>query len=115
MPGALERACSSYAGAGFWTASAISGPGLLFLQRLRDAAHRFALSRLRRNRRKAVLDSRLAGLKGIGPKTAKLLWENFPDVAAMRRASVRDLAALPGIGAKRAVWLHEVLQGIGAG
>lgn len=91
------------------------GPGLLFLQRLRDAAHRFAISRLRRNRRKAVLDSRLAGLKGIGPKTAKLLWENFPDVAAMRRASVRDLAALPGIGAKRAVRLHEVLQGIGAG
>jgi excinuclease ABC subunit C len=82
---------------------------LLFLQRLRDAAHRFALSRQRRGRKKTTLDSRLSNLKGIGPKTAKLLWEHFPDIKAMHRATVDDLTALPGMGVKRATRLHEAL------
>jgi len=85
-------------------------PELLFLQRMRDAVHRFAVSRQRRSRKKTTLDSRLSNLKGIGPKTAALLWAHFPDIEAMRRATVADLATLPGLGEKRAAKLHHVLQ-----
>lgn len=87
-------------------------PELLFLQHLRDTAHRFAIIRQRQRRTKTSLDSRLAGLTGVGPKTARLLWEHFPNIEAMRSASVNDLAALPGVGAKRAARLHELLQGL---
>ncbi len=85
-------------------------PELLFLQRMRDAVHRFAVSRQRRIRKKAALDSRLAQIKGVGPQTAKLLWAHFPDIEAMRRATAGDLAALPGMGVKRAANLHAALQ-----
>lgn len=85
-------------------------PEMLFLQRLRDAVHRFAVSRQRRGRKKAALDSRLTQIKGVGPKTAKLLWTHFPDIQAMRRATTEELAALPGMGVKRAASLHAALQ-----
>jgi excinuclease ABC subunit C len=51
-------------------------------------------------------------IKGVGPNTARLLWEHFPDLDAMRRATVKDLAALPGLGAKRAAKLQEAFRNI---
>ncbi len=87
------------------------GPELLFLQHVRDTAHRFIISRLRRHKRGAQLKSDLDSLPGVGPKTARLLWAHFPSVEAMRQASVADLAALPGLGLKKAQALHAVLCG----
>jgi len=87
-------------------------PELLFLQRMRDEAHRFAVSRHRLSRKKTTLNSRLAAIKGVGPKTAQLLWDCFADIDAMRRATVEDLAALPGMGVKRAAKLCEALRKI---
>ena len=51
-------------------------------------------------------------LPGIGPATARLLWETFGSLEAMRAAGVDDLRRLPGIGASRAALLHEKLKGL---
>lgn len=85
-------------------------PELLFLQHVRDTAHRFVISRLRRHKRTAQLSSDLDNLPGIGPKTARLLWEHFDSIQAMTRARIEDLAALPGFGPKKAAAVHAALK-----
>ncbi|MCR4665951.1 MAG: excinuclease ABC subunit UvrC [Desulfovibrio sp.] len=75
---------------------------LLLLQRIRDTAHHFAISRHRKARDKNALTSDLETLPGIGPKTAKALWAHFPTFAAMCQASEEELARIPGFGAKKA-------------
>jgi excinuclease ABC subunit C len=87
-------------------------PALLFLQHVRDTAHRFVISRLRRHKRTAQLVSNLDNLPGVGPKTARLLWEHFDSVQAMADATVEDLAALPGLGPKKAAALHSRLKSL---
>lgn len=77
-------------------------PELLFLQRVRDAVHDFSIGRQRRARNKAGLASEVLALPGVGPKTARLLWEAFGSVAAMKAASAADIAAKTGLGGKRA-------------
>jgi len=77
-------------------------PELLFLQLVRDAAHRFALTRHRRARGKAALTGDLLRLPGVGPHTARLLWDRFQNMEAMLAATPEDLAVLPGIGKARA-------------
>jgi excinuclease ABC subunit C len=85
-------------------------PELLFLQQVRDAAHRFVISRLRRHKRTAMLDSSLERLPGVGPATAGLLWDRFGSVQAMREATVGELREIPGIGPKKAEQLQKALQ-----
>lgn len=85
-------------------------PELLFLQQVRDTAHRFVLSRLRQYTRSKQLDSKLETLPGIGPKTAKLLWDHFGSLEAIQQATVQNLSTLPGIGAKKAMKLHTQIQ-----
>lgn len=85
---------------------------LLFLQQIRDAVHRFSIGRHRRSRRKKLLESELLQIPGIGPKTAKLLWDAFPSVQAMAAADLAALEAIPGLGAKRARQIHEQLKGL---
>ena len=85
---------------------------LLFLQNVRDATHRFAIGRHRKARGQAALSGELMRLPGIGPATARLLWETFGSLEAMRTASLDDLRRLPGIGASRAALLHEKLKGL---
>lgn len=87
---------------------------LLFLQKVRDTAHRFVLGRQRRARKKAVLSSELTSLPGIGPKTARILWDAFSSLDAMLEAELADIKALSGIGAKRADKIHAALQGLAA-
>ncbi|WP_029898845.1 excinuclease ABC subunit UvrC [Desulfohalovibrio reitneri] len=89
-------------------------PELLLLQRLRDEAHRFVLGRQRRSRSGEALSSELLSLDGVGPKTARILWEHFDSLEAMTAAAPEDLAALPGIGAKKAERLHKALRGLRA-
>lgn len=87
-------------------------PELLFLQHVRDTAHRFVISRLRRHKRTAQLSSGLENLPGVGPKTARLLWERFGSLDAMLAAGAEDLAALPGFGPRKARALHDALAAL---
>ncbi|PTN37514.1 excinuclease ABC subunit UvrC [Desulfonatronum sp. SC1] len=84
---------------------------LLFLQQIRDAAHRFVISRQRKARERKALDTKLEAIPGVGPKTARLLWDYYPDISAMTRASLEELTALPGLGADRAKKVYEGLRG----
>ncbi|MDD4701391.1 MAG: excinuclease ABC subunit UvrC [Desulfovibrio sp.] len=88
------------------------GPELLFLQNVRDATHRFAIGRHRKAKRGAALSGELMRLPGIGPATARLLWDRFGSVEAMCAASKEDLCGLPGIGAAKAALLLEKLAGL---
>jgi len=87
-------------------------PELLFLQHVRDTAHRFVISRLRRHKRAAQLSSDLDNLPGVGPKTARLLWEHFDSIEAMTKATAEDLGRLPGFGPRKAAALHSKLQSL---
>ena len=87
---------------------------LLLMQNLRDAAHRFVLSRQRRSRSKKVLNSRLESLPGVGPRTARLLWDKFGSLQAMLHAQPKDFMATPGIGAQKAKSLHTALHTLAA-
>ncbi|QGY40614.1 excinuclease ABC subunit UvrC [Pseudodesulfovibrio cashew] len=85
------------------------GAELLFLQMVRDTAHRFVLGRQRKARKKAVLSSELTSLPGIGPKTARILWDRFGSLDAMLEADAADLRALPGVGRKKGEQIHAAL------
>ena len=87
-------------------------PELLFLQNVRDTAHRFVIGRHRRARRGAALSGELMRLPGIGPATARLLWDHFGSVEAMRAASLEDLRRLPGIGPAKAALLLQKLAAL---
>lgn len=72
--------------------------GLYLLQRLRDEAHRFAITFHRQRRSKAMTTSVLDGIPGLGEKRRKALLKQFGSVRKMRAATVEELAAVPGIG-----------------
>ncbi len=80
---------------------------LLFLQRVRDTAHEFAIGRHRRARTAEALAGELQRIKGIGPHLARMLWQHFDSIEAMRSAKIEELAAVPGIGPTRAQLLHQ--------
>lgn len=72
--------------------------GLYLLQRLRDEAHRFAISHHRGRRSKSMVDSLLDPVPGLGPTRRKALMKTFGSVKKMRAASVEEMAEVPGIG-----------------
>lgn len=73
--------------------------GLYLLQRIRDEAHRFAITFHRSKRSKVMLESLLDDIPKLGESRRAALLEHFGSVAAIRKASVSELAAIPGIGA----------------
>ena len=85
-------------------------PELLFLQVVRDAAHDFSIGRHRQARAKQAFSGELQHLPGIGPKTARLLWDHFDSVADMKAATLARLMELPGIGRKKAEAIFESLK-----
>ena len=78
-------------------------PALHLLQRLRDEAHRFAVSYNRKLRSKRTLRSDLAQIPGIGPERQKLLLSRFGSVRGVRVATAQEIARLPGISETLAV------------
>ncbi|MHB9027355.1 MAG: excinuclease ABC subunit UvrC [Candidatus Latescibacterota bacterium] len=80
------------------------------LQRIRDEAHRFAVTYHRKLREKRTLTSSLTQIKGIGPKMAGDLLRHFGSVSAVRAAKVEEIAAVPGIGEKRAQTIFAQLH-----
>lgn len=85
-------------------------PELLFLQAVRDAAHDFSIGRHRQARAKQAFSGELQNLQGIGPNTARLLWERFESVTEMKAATLEQLKGIPGIGPKKAEALLRSLQ-----
>lgn len=85
-------------------------PELLFLQRVRDTVHDYVIGRHRQARTKAALTGELTRLPGIGPKTARLLYEQFGSLAAMTAAGEEGLRKTPGIGPQRAKMLAQRLK-----
>ncbi|MGB7817968.1 MAG: excinuclease ABC subunit UvrC [Ornithinibacter sp.] len=72
--------------------------GLYLLQRVRDEAHRFAITFHRQRRSKAMTASALDSVPGLGEKRRKALLAAFGSVKRVRAASAQELAAVPGIG-----------------
>jgi excinuclease ABC subunit C len=81
-------------------------PALRLLQRLRDEAHRFAVTFHRRSRTRRDLSSALDDVNGIGPRRRRQLLEAFGSLAGVRRASRDELAAVVGQKAADAVIRH---------
>ncbi|MDD5468726.1 MAG: excinuclease ABC subunit UvrC [Anaerolineales bacterium] len=71
--------------------------GLYLLQRIRDEAHRFAITSHRKLRTKQGLASRLDSIPGIGPARRKLLLNHFGSIHDIQNASFEELSAVPGI------------------
>ncbi|MDX1578444.1 MAG: excinuclease ABC subunit UvrC, partial [Gemmatimonadota bacterium] len=84
-------------------------PGLHWLQRARDEAHRFALQYNRTLRRRRTLRSRLGEIAGVGPSREQELLKRFGSLDAIRRSSAEQLARTPGIGDKTARAIVEAL------
>lgn len=71
--------------------------GLYLIQRVRDEAHRFAITSHRNQRTKKGLASRLDSVPGIGPARRKALLNHFGSIENIQGASLSDLQTVPGI------------------
>jgi excinuclease ABC subunit C len=83
---------------------------LYLLQRLRDEAHRFAITFHRSKRAKAMLESLFDEIPGLGEARRKALLGAFGSVAAIKKVDVGEIAAVPGIGEKLAQLIFDRLQ-----
>ena len=72
-------------------------PVLYFLQRLRDEAHRFAITTHRAGRSKSLVSSELDEVAGIGPGRKRALLNHFGSARGVKQAGLADLEAAPGI------------------
>jgi excinuclease ABC subunit C len=86
-------------------------PALRLLQRIRDEAHRFAVTFHRRSRTRRDLHSALDDVAGIGPRRRRQLLTTFGSVAGVRRASRAELEAAVGRRAADAVLRHFAAAG----
>ncbi len=85
--------------------------GALYLvQRLRDEAHRFAITYHRDLRAKASIRSAFDDLPGVGPKRKRALLRVFGSAKRVREAPVEQIAAVPGIGPRLAATIKETLE-----
>ncbi|MCC7025001.1 MAG: excinuclease ABC subunit UvrC [Thermomicrobiales bacterium] len=82
---------------------------LFLVQRIRDEAHRFAVSFHRQRRSKATFKSRLDDIPGIGPKRKQALLRHFGSLKAIREAETDDLLAVPGINRSVAEQIKSAL------
>jgi len=83
--------------------------GLYLLQRVRDEAHRFAISYHRSKRSKRMTASALDSVRGLGEHRRKALVTHFGSLARLRKATVEEITAVPGIGVATARAVLEAL------
>jgi excinuclease ABC subunit C len=91
----------------------LNDPVLFFIQRLRDEAHRFAISTHRAKRSKAIHANPLDDIEGIGPTRKKALMNAFGSVKFIKRAALADLKAVPGISDALAQTIYDRFHGEG--
>lgn len=84
--------------------------GLYLLQRVRDEAHRFAITYHRSKRSKRMTASALDAIPGLGETRRKALVTHFGSVARLRHASIEEITAIPGIGSATAAAVLEALN-----
>ena len=86
-----------------------AGDLLLFLQKIRDEAHRFAISFHRQRRRAALISSALDTIPGIGKKRKQTLLKHFGSIQKIRAAKPDELRTLPGMNRKAAEAVQKAL------
>jgi excinuclease ABC subunit C len=82
---------------------------LYLLQRVRDEAHRFAITYHRQRRSKSMIDTVLDGVPGLGEVRRKALLRKFGSAKRLRAASVDEIAEVPGFGRRTAEAVHAAL------
>jgi excinuclease ABC subunit C len=83
--------------------------GLYLLQRIRDEAHRFAITHHRSRRSKSMVESLLDDVPGLGEVRRKSLLKRFGSLKKLRAATVEEIAEVPGIGARTAEAIASAL------
>ena len=83
---------------------------LYVMQQIRDEAHRFALTYHRRLRSRRIRESRLDDVEGIGEKRKEQVLKHFGSIARLEKASVAQIAEVPGIGPEMAAAIHAELH-----
>ena len=82
---------------------------LYMVQRIRDEAHRFAITYHRNLRSKSSLKSPIDLVTGIGPKRKRMLMRKFGSISGIKQASIDDIAAVPGLTRSLAIRLKQTL------
>ncbi|MGF7236900.1 MAG: excinuclease ABC subunit UvrC [Frankia sp.] len=88
---------------------------LYLLQRVRDEAHRFAITYHRQRRSKTMVASALDGVPGLGETRRKALLRHFGSVARLRDASIEEITEVPGIGRRTAEAIAAAVARTGTG
>ena len=92
---------------------AADSEGSMLLQRVRDEAHRFAITHHRGRRDKAMTESVLDSLRGVGPTRKRQLIKHFGSPDRVMSASREEIEAVPGLPGKVAREIHDQLNRIG--
>lgn len=87
-----------------------SSQALYLIQRIRDEAHRFAITYHRKLRNKRNLVSVLDNVEGIGPKRRKILMDHFGTIEKIKQASVEEMAGLDGMNIPSAEAVHNYFK-----
>jgi excinuclease ABC subunit C len=87
--------------------------GLYLLQRVRDEAHRFAISYHRQKRSKRMTTSALDNIPGLGQTRKTALLKHFGSLKRLREASIDEISGAPGIGLQTAQAVHAALAQVG--
>ncbi|WP_295916001.1 excinuclease ABC subunit UvrC [uncultured Anaerovibrio sp.] len=87
-----------------------SSQALYLIQRIRDEAHRFAITYHRKLRNKRNLVSILDNVEGIGPKRRKILMDHFGTIEKIKQASVEEMAGLDGMNIPSAEAVHNYFK-----
>ena len=90
-----------------------NSPVVLFLARIRDEAHRFAITYHRQRRSTSTLSTALTSIPGVGAKRARTLLNALGSVAKVRSATVEEIAAVPGFSRALATTVKEHLAPAG--
>lgn len=85
-------------------------PGLHLIQRIRDEAHRFAITGHRQRRAKARTESVLETVTGLGPRKRRELLRQFGGLQGVMRAGIDDLAKVHGVSRKLAQSIYDTLH-----
>ncbi len=90
-----------------------SSEGLYLLQRIRDEAHRFAITHHRGRRSRTMVESLLDDVSGLGEVRRKTLIKHFGSLKKLRTASVEEIAQVPGIGVRTATAIKDAVAPAG--
>jgi excinuclease ABC subunit C len=87
-----------------------SSEGLYLLQRIRDEAHRFAITHHRSRRSKTMVESLLDDVPGLGEVRRKTLLKHFGSLKKLREATVEEIATVPGVGPQTAAAIKAAVE-----